>query len=73
MSILSTIKDAWNKSDQDTCKVCDKNVDPWYTVCSPRCAGKLGGQAGRGHTFAHGKVDPTEAGRKGGQISRRTK
>lgn len=33
--------------------------------------GKLGGVKGRGHTFAHGKVDPVEAGRKGGKISKR--
>jgi len=33
--------------------------------------GRLGGQKSRGYEFAHGRVDPAEAGRKGGTISRR--
>ena len=33
--------------------------------------GRLGGEKGRGHTFAHGKFDPRVAGAKGGAISRR--
>jgi len=33
--------------------------------------GAMGGKAGRGHQFAHGKVSPVEAGRKGGSASRR--
>ena len=28
--------------------------------------GATGGKNGRGHKFAHGKVDPSEAGKKGG-------
>ena len=32
-----------------------------------------GGKSGTGHTWAHGKADPAESGRKGGTISRRTK
>ena len=35
--------------------------------------GKIGGQKGRGHTFAHGKISASEAGKKGGTISRRGK
>jgi general stress protein YciG len=35
--------------------------------------GKVGGHNGTGHTFAHGKLDPAEAGRRGGKISRRGK
>ena len=35
--------------------------------------GQLGGRNGTGHTFAHGKVDPHEAGRVGGKISKRPK
>lgn len=30
-----------------------------------------GGKKGTGHAFAHGKVDPRTAGRKGGYTSRR--
>lgn len=33
--------------------------------------GRLGGTASRGHQFAHGKVDPRVAGRKGGRKSKR--
>ena len=33
--------------------------------------GAKGGANGTGHTFAHGKADPAESGRKGGTISRR--
>jgi len=33
----------------------------------------VGGKNGTGHTFAHGKADPAESGRKGGTISRRYK
>lgn len=33
--------------------------------------GKLGGQAGRGYAFGHGKVDPARAGQVGGKKSRR--
>jgi general stress protein YciG len=33
--------------------------------------GKLGGAAGRGHKFAHGKVDPAVAGKLGGRKSRK--
>jgi len=33
--------------------------------------GAKGGANGTGYEFAHGKVDPIEAGRKGGRISRR--
>ena len=33
--------------------------------------GAKGGANGVGHTFAHGKADPAESGRKGGTISRR--
>lgn len=33
--------------------------------------GSLGGKKGTGHAFAHGKVDPRTAGRKGGYTSRR--
>lgn len=35
--------------------------------------GKKGGKNGRGHTFAHGKYSPSEAGRLGGLKSRRGK
>jgi general stress protein YciG len=35
--------------------------------------GSRGGKAGTGHEFAHGKISPSEAGRIGGQKSRRTK
>jgi general stress protein YciG len=33
--------------------------------------GKLGGKAGTGHKFGHGKVDPHEAGRKGGKATKK--
>lgn len=33
--------------------------------------GRKGGQNGRGHEFAHGKVSPSEAGKIGGKISKR--
>lgn len=33
--------------------------------------GSVGGSHGTGHEFAHGKVSPSEAGRKGGAKSRR--
>lgn len=29
--------------------------------------GKAGGQAGRGHAFAHGKLDPSKTGKLGGR------
>jgi outer membrane lipoprotein-sorting protein len=32
-----------------------------------------GGKNGTGHAFAHGKVDPSVAGKAGGYVSRRTK
>ena len=35
--------------------------------------GSTGGKNGTGHAFAHGKVDPSVAGAKGGHISKRTK
>jgi general stress protein YciG len=35
--------------------------------------GAVGGARGKGHAFAHGKVDPSKAGRKGGKQSRKTK
>lgn len=35
--------------------------------------GSTGGKNGTGHTFAHGKLDPSEMGKVGGRISRRTK
>ena len=35
--------------------------------------GALGGKKGKGHKFAHGKVDPSVAGAKGGAISKRGK
>lgn len=35
--------------------------------------GAIGGQNGTGHVFGHGAVDPSEAGRKGGMISKRRK
>lgn len=35
--------------------------------------GSRGGKNGIGHTWAHGKTDPAECGRKGGKISRRRK
>lgn len=31
----------------------------------------VGGKNGTGHTWAHGKADPAESGRKGGTISRK--
>lgn len=34
--------------------------------------GKKGGSKGKGHKFAHGKVDPRVAGRIGGSKSKRT-
>lgn len=40
----------------------------WY-----RTIGAKGGRNGRGHSFGHGKVDPSVVGRIGGSISRRTK
>lgn len=33
--------------------------------------GVVGGRNGKGHTFAHGKVDPTTAGAKGGRNGKR--
>ncbi len=33
--------------------------------------GSKGGKAGTGHAFGHGKVDPHEAGKVGGTISKR--
>ena len=38
-----------------------------------RKIGKVGGRNGTGHQFAHGKVDPSISGKKGGTISRRHK
>jgi general stress protein YciG len=38
-----------------------------------RNIGKLGGKAGTGYKFGHGKVDPHEAGRVGGTRSKRGK
>jgi uncharacterized protein len=35
--------------------------------------GKKGGQATSGYAFGHGKVNPSEAGRKGGATPRRKK
>lgn len=35
--------------------------------------GKIGGKKGTGHAFAHGKVSPSEAGKIGGQVSKRGK
>jgi len=35
--------------------------------------GQMGGGAGTGHKFAHGRIDPHIAGAKGGRISRRIK
>jgi len=35
--------------------------------------GSIGGKNGRGHAFAHGKFSPSEAGKIGGRISKRTK
>lgn len=35
--------------------------------------GQQGGGAGKGHAFAHGRVSPAEAGRRGGRISTRSK
>lgn len=31
--------------------------------------GSLGGKASKGYKFAHGKVDPSDAGKKGAQVS----
>lgn len=36
-------------------------------------AGKLGGLNGTGHSFAHGKISPSEAGKLGGKVGRRSK
>lgn len=36
-----------------------------------REVGARGGRNGTGHTFAHGKADPSACGAKGGTISRR--
>lgn len=33
--------------------------------------GALGGQASRGYAFAHGRVNPSQAGAKGGKLSKR--
>lgn len=35
--------------------------------------GSIGGKNGRGHGFAHGRLDPAEMGAKGGRISKRRK
>ena len=35
--------------------------------------GSKGGSNGVGHEFAHGKADPSKAGKKGGSVSRRRK
>lgn len=31
--------------------------------------GKIGGRKGTGHDFGHGKLDPSEMGKRGGKIS----
>jgi general stress protein YciG len=33
--------------------------------------GRLGGQAGTGHKFGHGRIDPATAGKLGGRKSRK--
>lgn len=33
--------------------------------------GAIGGKLGKGHAFAHGRVDPSKAGAIGGRISKR--
>jgi general stress protein YciG len=38
-----------------------------------RLLGSKGGHNSTGHTFAHGKLDPSEMGKVGGRLSRRTK
>ncbi len=34
--------------------------------------GSKGGKNGTGHAFAHGKIDPSVAGKRGGELSKRT-
>jgi hypothetical protein len=59
--------------DKDTCMNCGKEIAPWYKVCSPACAGAIGGRNGHTGGFYANRELAREAGRRGGKISRRGK
>lgn len=58
----------------DTCKVCDKPIAEWFNVCSPACAGRLGGLKKVPKGFAcMDREKVVAAGRLGGSRSKRRK
>ena len=50
---------------KSTARILEKDPDFFKKI------GSRGGKNGTGHAFGHGKVDPREAGKVGGTISRR--
>ena len=58
------------KQGKDVCENCGKTVEEWQRVCSPACAGALGGKAKVPKGFAVSRELAKIAGAKGGNAKK---